>query len=70
MTEKSIAVSERTHASLFLLQAKLMVSDKKQYSMNSIINKLMEVYDDRFQISNKTMDILKPLKFKLENIET
>ena len=62
MTEKSIAVSERTHASLFLLQAKLMVSDKKKYSMNTIIHKLMIRYDEepRPQLSD----------FKLENIET
>ena len=64
MTEKSIAVSERTHASLFLLQAKLMVSDKKQYSMDAIINKLMEYYDD----SNLKQSALNA--FKLENIET
>ncbi len=62
MTEKSIAVSERTHASLFLLQAKLMVSDKKQYSMDSIINKLMVVYDCAHPSLNSD--------FKLENIET
>ncbi len=60
MTEKSIAVSERTHASLFLLQAKLMVSDKKQYSMNAIITKLMDHYDKPINV----------LDFKLENIET
>ena len=59
MTEKSIAVSERTHASLFLLQAKLMISDKKQYSMNEIIHTLMDYYD------NHTLS-----DFKLENIET
>ena len=64
MTEKSIAVSERTHASLFLLQAKLMVSDKKQYSMNAIINKLMTYYDNIGHESSLTPD------FKLENIET
>ena len=59
MPEKSIAVSERTHASLFLLQAKLMVLDKKQYSMNKIIGILMDYYD------NHTLS-----DFKLENIET
>ena len=64
MTEKSIAVSERTHASLFLLQAKLMVSDKKQYSMNAIINKLMVRYD------SFTPDEAVLADFKLENIET
>ena len=63
MTEKSIAVSERTHASLFLLQAKLMVSDKKQYSMNKIINILMTSYD-LHKLTNPLTD------FKLENIET
>ncbi len=57
--DKSIAVSERTHASLFLLQAKLMVADKKQYSMNKIIHILMDYYD------NHTLS-----DFKLENIET
>ena len=62
MTEKSIAVSERTHASLFLLQAKLMVSDKKQYSMDKIIDKLMTAYD--------VAKINTPSFFKLENIET
>ena len=56
---KSILVSELTHSSLFLLQAKLMVSDKKQYSMDKIINTLMEYYD------NHTLS-----GFKLENIET
>ena len=62
MTEKSIAVSERTHASLFLLQAKLMVSDKKQYSMDKIIDKLMVNWD---------VVHVQPLSnFKLENIET
>ncbi len=64
MTEKSIAVSERTHASLFLLQAKLMVSDKKQYSMNKIIGILMDYYD------NHSTDMGQPLAYKLENIET
>ncbi len=65
MTEKSIAVSERTHASLFLLQAKLMVSDKKQYSMDAIITKLMETYDKHRPIGVSSL-----LPFKLENIET
>ena len=59
MTSKSILVSELTHSSLFLLQAKLMVSDKKQYSMNKIIGILMDYYD------NHTL-----ADFKLENIET
>ena len=64
MTEKSIAVSERTHAQLFLLQAKLMTSDRKQYSMNSIIQKLIDTY--------ATTDLTDPSlsAFKLENIET
>ena len=64
MTSKSILVSELTHSSLFLLQAKLMVSDKKKYSMNIIINKLMVQYDK--------WDLTKPslTNFKLENIET
>ncbi len=61
MTEKSIAVSEMTHASLFLLQAKLMVSDKKQYSMDRIIHKLLTSYDE--------LTTPAPM-FKLENIET
>ena len=65
MTEKSIAVSERTHASLFLLQAKLMVSDKKQYSMDKIIDKLMTRYDISEPETQEMFD-----KFKLENIET
>ena len=59
MTEKSIAVSERTHASLFLLQAKLQVLEKTRYSMNEIIKTLMDYYD------NHTLS-----DFKLENIET
>ena len=62
MTSKSILVSELTHSSLFLLQAKLMVLDKKQYSMNEIITKLMEVYD-KYHTPNEAI-------FKLENIET
>ncbi len=73
MTDKSIAVSERTHASLFLLQAKLMVLDKKQYSMNSIINKLMDTYDEygKEPIYDKKGNWINPLpSFKLENIET
>ena len=69
MTEKSIAVSERTHASLFLLQAKLMVLDKKQYSMNAIINKLMVVYDEQDIYDEQGEPTLDP-SFKLENIET
>ena len=63
---KSILVSELTHSSLFLLQAKLMVSDKKKYSMNKIINVLMEAYDDQ-HVPNWEHN---PNKFKLENIET
>jgi len=59
---KSICVSELTHSSLFLLQAKLMVSDKKKYSMNKIIDRLMVSYD--LTLPNN------PLAFKLENIET
>ena len=62
MTSKSILVSELTHSSLFLLQAKLMVSDKKKYSMNVIIDLLLNRYD---------LETHKPLTdFKLENIET
>ncbi len=63
MTSKSILVSELTHSSLFLLQAKLMVSDKKKYSMNRIINKLLESFD----VHEYQKDIL---SFKLDNIET
>ena len=59
---KSILVSELTHSSLFLLQAKLMVSDKKKYSMNKIIEKLMFLYD------RNESNILE--SYKLENIET
>ncbi len=62
MTSKSILVSELTHSSLFLLQAKLMTSDKKKYSMNEIIHKLMLAYD----LTNWST----PIPFKLENIET
>ena len=65
MPEKSIAVSERTHASLFLLQAKLMVLDKKQYSMNKIIGILMKNYDDTAREFDPPLS-----DFKLENIET
>ena len=67
MTSKSILVSELTHSSLFLLQAKLMTSDKRKYSMNEIIHRLMINYDN-----NQQLDSLKALKssFKLENIET
>ncbi len=68
MTEKSIAVSERTHASLFLLQAKLMVSDKKQYSMDKIIHKLLTLHDEETQGLEPSTNILN--NFKLENIET
>ena len=60
---KSILVSEITHSSLFLLQAKLMVSDKKQYSMNEIIKKLLTYYDEFPPNTHNTL-------FKLENIET
>ena len=63
MTSKSILVSELTHSSLFLLQAKLMVSDKKKYSMNVIINKLLTIYE-----KHNDIEYLRP--FKLENIET
>ena len=63
MTSKSILVSELTHSSLFLLQAKLMVSDKKKYSMNFIINRLLTVYD----IQDQKIPLI---PFKLENIET
>ncbi len=62
MTSKSILVSELTHSSLFLLQAKLMVKDKKKYSMNYIINKLLTIYDD-YHTPTEAI-------FKLENIET
>ncbi len=65
MTSKSILVSELTHSSLFLLQAKLMVSDKKKYSMDSIVNKLLINYDQSEQIIKAD-----PSFFKLENIET
>ena len=65
MTEKSIAVSERTHASLFLLQAKLMVLDKKQYSMDKIINRLLVFYDRPYNFNESSLTA-----FKLENIET
>ena len=57
-------MSERTHASLFLLQAKLMVSDKKQYSMDVIIDKLLANYDYHTD-SNPSLT-----NYKLENIET
>ncbi len=66
MTSKSILVSELTHSSLFLLQAKLMVLDKKKHSMNRIISILMEDYD-RFHITPLSDH---PDSFKLENIET
>ena len=62
--DKSIAVSERTHASLFLLQAKLQVSDKKRYSMDRIIHNLLAGYD-KLMISGTPLE-----SFKLENIET
>ena len=66
---KSILVSELTHSSLFLLQAKLMVSDKRKYSMNEIVNILMTIYDraDRDPLIRHEVS---PLEFKLENIET
>ena len=63
MTSKSILVSELTHSSLFLLQAKLMVSDKKKYSMNSIINQLLQLWDRESPVLSNT-------NYKLENIET
>ena len=67
MTEKSIAVSERTHASLFLLQAKLQVLEKKRYSMNKIIDRLMTTYEKETQ---QILNNLNNPDFKLENIET
>ncbi len=66
---KSILVSELTHSSLFLLQAKLMVSDKKKYSMNIIIDRLIRYYDSATQQAIKDIESLKT-SFKLENIET
>ena len=68
MTSKSILVSELTHSSLFLLQAKLMVSDKKKYSMNHIINKLLVLHDE--QNNYDKLGGYSPLSYKLENIET
>ena len=65
---RSIVVSERTHSSLFLLQAKLMVLDKKQYSMDKIIDKLMVVYDEHYTEYHPLDTSLSD--FKLENIET
>ena len=62
MTSKSILVSELTHSSLFLLQAKLMVLDKKKYSMNKIIERLLILHDEW---GNKPLS-----NYKLENIET
>ena len=62
---KAIQVSELTHASLFLLQAKLMTSDKVKYSMDIILNKLLVFYDE-YNIKSKNP----LLAFKLENIET
>ncbi len=64
-TSKSILVSELTHSSLFLLQAKLMVLDKKKYSMNQIIHRLMTYYDSNSKSNIEILD-----NFKLENIET
>ena len=64
-TSKSILVSELTHSSLFLLQAKLMTSDKRKYSMNKIIEVLMKAYDD-----HREQDVFPIINFKLENIET
>ena len=63
LTSKSILVSELTHASLVLLQAKLQVLDKKKYSMNVIIDKLLNVYQ-----GSSSFDPLQT--FKLVNIET
>ena len=58
----SVFVSEQTHASLFLLQAKLMTFDKKKHSMDEIIHKLLVTWDNVH---------INPLnEFKLENIET
>ena len=68
MTSKSILVSERTHASLFLLQAKLQVSEKRRYSMDSIIHKLLTLHDEETQGLEPSTNILN--NFKLENIET
>ena len=75
MTSKSILVSEMTHSSLFLLQAKLMVQDKTKYSMNVIIEKLLIKYDNDdtylrpFKLENIEPDSTIDLS-KLENIET
>ena len=69
MTSKSILVSELTHSSLFLLQAKLMVSHKKKYSMNHIISLLMQAYDER-SIYDEQGEPTPDSSFKLENIET
>ena len=66
---RSIVVSELTHSSLFLLQAKLMVSDKKKYSMNEILNKLLTVYD-KVIIPRSSLEAPFDVNFKLENIET
>ena len=62
---KSILVSELTHSSLFLLQAKLMVIDKEKYSMNQIIEILMQYYDNQVIAGEPSL-----APFKLENIET
>ena len=69
MTSKSILVSELTHSSLFLLQAKLMVSDKKKYSMNEIVHILMAYYDEHSIFDEQGKPTLDP-SYKLENIET
>jgi len=67
---KSISVSDRTHASLFLLQAKLQVIEKKKYSMNKLIWKLLELHDEQSNY-DKLGGYDQPLApFKLENIET
>ncbi len=65
MTSKSILVSKLTHSSLFLLQAKLMTSDKKKYSMNEIIDRLLTDYDNLHYALPPHLSA-----FKLKNIET
>ena len=42
-----------------------MVLDKKKYSMNKIVNRLLEFYDTKHPIADWTND-----NWKLENIET
>ena len=63
---KSILVSELTHSSLFLLQAKLMVSEKKKLSMNEIITRLMIRWDNQ----QEKIHAFDGFAVKLENIET